>query len=553
MKSEKHNNSENTEAGYRKAKILIVDDNEASRYSLEKILSYSGYEIISAGNGRDALQRFHKDKPDLLITDMDMPLMNGFELAIEIRRDTEFSHIPIIFISAMYKDLTSKVIAMEIGGNDYITQPVDSDELLFKVKAMLRTKKLYDDLHTAEEEWEKTFNTIPDLILVIDNDYRITRANKAIAERVGLSREDLIGRLCYEIFHGSDKPSTYCPHEKTIKDGKEQVEEVYEKHLDGFFLLSATPLLDADGRTIGIVEVARDITKRKELEEQLQEMAVTDDLTRLLNRRGFFSLAEQQCKIADRTKRGISLLYADLNNLKQINDRLGHKAGDQALIDTARVLKKTFRESDIIARIGGDEFAILLTELSEDDIEPAVTKHLKDNLDTYNASSGQDFQLSLSTGIAYFNPEHPCTVSDLVIRADTAMYKAKKHSKSEAQKNESVINNKTERRINKRFRTDNKFFAQLTDSDGIIIKDISVCGICVKSSEYLNASRIYNVKLNSHEGHIKAKSIVVWSYLIGPKDVHGKNIPCYETGLKFIDPDDMTKEALEKYISSLNQ
>jgi DNA-binding response OmpR family regulator len=118
-------------------KILVADDDEAGRLLLSRILSSAGYEIIQAENGEQALELFRKQKPDLIITDMNMPVMDGFDLAGIIREDPDSAHIPIIFISAMYKDVESKVRAMDIGGNEYLTQPLDRDELLYKVKAMM--------------------------------------------------------------------------------------------------------------------------------------------------------------------------------------------------------------------------------------------------------------------------------------------------------------------------------------------------------------------------------------------------------------------------------
>jgi len=130
--------------------------------------------------------------------------------------------------------------------------------------------------------------------------------------------------------------------------------------------------------------------------------------------------------VANRTKRGLTLLYADLDGMKQINDGLGHEAGDQALKDTANILKKTFRESDIIARMGGDEFAVLITEPSRPGIEHVIMDHLKNNLAAYNEQGHRKYKLSISMGISIYNPNHPCSVSDLLTSADALMYEDKK-------------------------------------------------------------------------------------------------------------------------------
>jgi len=169
------------------------------------------------------------------------------------------------------------------------------------------------------------------------------------------------------------------------------------------------------------------LTERKILEHKLREASITDELTGLLNRRGFRILSEQQCKVAIRNKYGISLLYADLDNMKYINDKFGHDEGDQALINTARILKNTFRESDIIGRFGGDEFAVFLTNDSEPKLENTIIEHVLENLKSFNEQNQHKYKLSLSMGIAYENPEHPCPIDKLITQADKLMYEQKKH------------------------------------------------------------------------------------------------------------------------------
>ncbi len=277
----------------------------------------------------------------------------------------------------------------------------------------------------AKEKWETTFDTIPDIVIVIDSNHRIMRANNTLANRLGVDRDSIIGQPCYKVVHGTSEPPSFCPHVAVLADGKERVEEIYDEHLNGHFQFSATPILDSQRNVIATVHVARDITKRKMMEERLKEAAITDELTGLLNRRGFYTVAEQQCKLADRTKRGISLLYIDLDGMKTINDELGHQAGDQALIDMAALLKKTFRGSDVIARMGGDEFSVLLTEPSES-AESAVTQHLHNNICKHNETAGRKYELMVSLGISYYDPLHPCSIENLLMKADSLMYEDKK-------------------------------------------------------------------------------------------------------------------------------
>ena len=165
-------------------------------------------------------------------------------------------------------------------------------------------------------------------------------------------------------------------------------------------------------------------------EETLLALSLTDELTGLYNRRRFFVLTEQYLKIAIRTRKRSLLLYIDMDDLKWINDHYGHKEGDQALIDLSRILKKTFRESDIIARIGGDEFVVLLESNVEND--EMFINRLYENIKDCNAKGSQSYKLSISVGAAPFDPENPISIDELLSKADALMY-AQKRKRSQKQ------------------------------------------------------------------------------------------------------------------------
>jgi diguanylate cyclase (GGDEF)-like protein/PAS domain S-box-containing protein len=164
-----------------------------------------------------------------------------------------------------------------------------------------------------------------------------------------------------------------------------------------------------------------DITELKRAEEALRNISLVDDLTGLYNRRGFFTLAEQQLKLASRMDKVMLLLYCDLDHLKRINDTLGHPSGDQALIEVAVVFRETFREADILARLGGDEFVVLAIESTEVSAS-ALAARLQATLETHNQQPGRSYQLSLSLGIARYDPGSPLSVADLITQADRLMY-----------------------------------------------------------------------------------------------------------------------------------
>jgi diguanylate cyclase (GGDEF)-like protein len=168
--------------------------------------------------------------------------------------------------------------------------------------------------------------------------------------------------------------------------------------------------------------------KHAQLQDRLRELSITDELTGLTNRRGFFAFAQQQIKQVRRTKERMVLLYADLDNLKTLNDIHGHVAGDRALADIAQIFRETFRDSDIIARMGGDEFAVILVDAPVSGVE-AVQARLQKQLDTYNAASDGAFRLSVSLGMAVFDPATPSSVDELIREADGRMYEAKQRKR----------------------------------------------------------------------------------------------------------------------------
>jgi diguanylate cyclase (GGDEF)-like protein len=253
---------------------------------------------------------------------------------------------------------------------------------------------------------------------------------------------------------------------ETAKDGIEALEKIKKNSFDSAVIDIAMPLMDGITLTRELVNLypnlpimimtghteehsadsaiaagAREFIKKpfsndefilrfdkmmrdRKGEEALLALSLTDELTGLYNRRRFFVLTEQCLKVAIRAKKRLLLLYIDMDDLKLINDHFGHNDGDLALIDLASILKKTFRESDIIARIGGDEFVILLESTDEND-EMLITR-LDENIRDYNAKASQHYKLSVSVGVAQFDPKYPISIDELLFKADALMYAQKR-------------------------------------------------------------------------------------------------------------------------------
>jgi diguanylate cyclase (GGDEF)-like protein/PAS domain S-box-containing protein len=275
---------------------------------------------------------------------------------------------------------------------------------------------------------EVVLRAAPDAIVTLDAHHRIVEWNSGAERLFGYSQEEVAGRNIDDLITSPDVFEEAAEFTQVVTSGmKVPPTETVRYRKDGSpvdVIVAGSPILVGD-KLIGAVAVYTDITARKRMEEALRDMALVDDLTGLYNRRGFFTMSQQQLKMADRTKIRMILLFADFDNLKHINDTLGHPEGDRALIEVADVFRETFRESDIIARMGGDEFVVLAIET--DSISPEIlATRLQENLEARNARGDRRYKLSLTAGTARYDPRRPCSIDELLARADRAMYERKR-------------------------------------------------------------------------------------------------------------------------------
>jgi diguanylate cyclase (GGDEF)-like protein/PAS domain S-box-containing protein len=298
---------------------------------------------------------------------------------------------------------------------------------------LLLQQKLQQELNESHAELDQIFNTAADGMRLVNLDWEIKNANKTFASLVNLPLEQLIGQKCYEVFSGPNCHTDNCPLRLILK-GAEYIEDESERvSSDGTTstcLVKATPFYNISGELTGIIEDFRDITDRKRLEQQLQSLSITDELTGLCNRRGFMNLAQYQLDYVKRGGGEVFVIFADLDNMKWINDTLGHEAGDKALVLTARLLRTAVRDTDIVGRMGGDEFAILLTSASSSDSEAIVLARLKHELAGINKGLPPEQQITISFGIAH--DPGGASLEELLVLADAKMYAVKSRKKAAA-------------------------------------------------------------------------------------------------------------------------
>jgi|GEM_PF-2033376 len=296
------------------------------------------------------------------------------------------------------------------------------------------------ELNKTRQFLETIVNGITEQIILISKDFKVLWANKTLLEQFNCNLEDILGRSCHAVTHNQttpcQPPHDICPIAEVYKKGVPVTEVHVHQGPNGEFFseVTAYPIKDEKGEIVEFVHIARDITEQKKTEEKLRALSLTDPLTDLYNRRGFLTLARQQLKLAKRNKQDVVLLFVDVDNMKSINDGFGHQQGDLAVQDVAALLKKSFRESDIIARVGGDEFAVLAIQANRQSVG-VLTEGVQAKLNELNSRTGRRYPVSLSMGIAECDYEHICAIEEMLSQADKVMYEQKRVKEKALSKN----------------------------------------------------------------------------------------------------------------------
>ena len=514
--------------------ILLIEDNPADVRIIQELLRDAKdrvYTVHHAGTLTAGLEVLSASAIDVVMLDLNLPDFSGIDSLGRVVSLAD--NVPVIIMTGL-EDETAALNAVKNGAQDYLVKGQVGRRLLLRsIHYSIERKKMEVRLRASEAQARAISDSSLDGIIVMDGDGVIRYFNKA-AERVfGYTEHEILGRKLHDMMV-SEKARMQYYRKLPVFSETGQCEvlgktvELTGTRKDG----SRFPLelsvssfrINNKWHSAGTV---RDITRRKQMEEQLRMTAITDELTGLFNRRGFFRLAEQQCKMAARTKRRMTLLYIDLNNMKSINDSLGHNAGDRALVDSAAILKKTFRESDILARIGGDEFAVFLTEHVDADIDSIVIGNLRTNAGILNQEKNREYLLSFSIGSAHFDPALPCSAEALLLKADAAMYEDKKRYHDQYVSKPSW----EEKRSHSRVAVINGYQASLDGNNGMIIKNISLGGICLITPETMPPDSEHEIKIVTPENEaLVPHGKVVWSRHIN----NGSNDRYYETGLEFV-------------------
>jgi len=417
-------------------KVLIVDDMKVNQLVLSCILEDLPARIDVASSGAAALALLADNDYAVILMDIQMPGMTGFECVSAIRKNPDIEHIPVIFVTAMGHDDKFVDQGYHLGAVDYLLKPVDADMLISKVKVFIslfdQKVKLQESLAESkaiQHKNDQLLNFMAEGILGLDNENVITFANIAACTLLTSNREHVVGRPIKDFINPSASQEHWeeSAFSHVFKDGQchHMDDALFWRSDKETFPVEYTQATILEGaKIVGGVVAFQDITERKKDQQKLLNLARYDQVTQLPNRSMYWDFLSKSIATADRTNNNIAILLLDLDNFKQINDSLGHDAGDELLIQMAKKLSHCVREADIVARVGGDEFAILLLNPRDTQVAANVAqKVLADIAQTFHIFSN-DVSVRASIGIAIY-PDDGTTATQLTKAADTAMYHAK--------------------------------------------------------------------------------------------------------------------------------
>jgi len=411
--------------------ILCVEDEGASRLLLVRILEQRFSTVLVAKDGAEGLDLFRRHQPPMVITDIQMPGLDGIAMAKAIKAEAPDTHI---IITTAYGESELILSAVDLGVTDYVMKPLSATRLHAAIDKCFRVTALETALQLSAIRLENTLESISDAFFALDRDWRFTFVNRKAEALFQVPRAGLLGRSFRRLFpHLVDPRPAY---QEAMQKQEFQSFEQYTPDLRTWQEVSIFPM---DG---GISVYLRDITERKKHEDEVQHLAFYDQLTELPNRtllQNRLNHAIIRCK---RNGTRGAVLFLDLDRFKNINDSLGHQAGDHVLVEVARRLRSAVRDSDTVARLGGDEFIVLLEGFDHPDNIHSVIHRILLAMSQDIVHLGFTFSITCSIGISFF-PSDGESVEELLKASDTAMYHGKDKGRNTYQFYRPDMNAKT--------------------------------------------------------------------------------------------------------------
>lgn len=445
------------------AHILIVDDAPLIRGMFIQVLQKCGYQVDTVENGQQAIEYVAKQRPDLILMDADMPVLDGIAAVKAIRQLPNTQHLPIIMVTAFIeREWIDR--AYTAGAVDYITKPVNWDVLRNRIHYILQAKHAEEALFEEKEKAQVTLASIADGVITTDEKGYIEYLNPVAVKLTGWNNEHAKGLPLKQVFNIIDEstgqtiefPINICTTEGRMIDLSEDTVLIHRNGKKHFAIEdSAAPIRDRNGDIIGMVLVFHDVTENRKLTQKLAYQAKHDALTDLWNLHEFNARLEQvvnnhythnirhkhakeSTKPTDKHKLisgEHALLYMDLDQFKQVNDTCGHEAGDQLLRDVALILRRQVKihhsyHHATLARLGGDEFGLLLEFCSQQHALD-VAHNLRTSIEKFRfywSSHRQEagiFTIGISIGLVMITADTLVNHESILAMADAACYAAK--------------------------------------------------------------------------------------------------------------------------------
>ncbi|GAA6135247.1 hypothetical protein NBRC116188_20370 [Oceaniserpentilla sp. 4NH20-0058] len=425
-------------------KLLIVDDSREIHLILKKLVSKLNINVYSAYNGEECIELCKRHSFFVIFMDVQMPRMDGFEASKLLRQIPRYRVTPIVFITASDGDKHSEIQAYEAGGIDHIIKPINRHVVMGKVNIFLQIHQqktlLREELLRNQRLKERTallLKAVGEGVLGLNRDGIITFANPVALNILKRNQEPLVGDSILKYFIFDDNGGFVenwvdCPIEQHCAQGEcwRQDIGVYWRKNDKLYPAEyiATPIIE-EGIYKGVVIVFQDITKRRDMEKKLIELAHKDGLTGLCNRYITLEMLTETISHSKRENSKLAVLYMDLDRFKGINDSLGHSTGDELLIATAGRLSACVKETDIVCRMGGDEFVIILKDIDTQENAASVAKRIIESIKQPFILNESECLIGISIGISTF-PNNAETTDELLKKADTALYESKNKGRS---------------------------------------------------------------------------------------------------------------------------
>ena len=421
----------------RVAAILIVDDAPANLELLRKLMSEQGYQVYVALSGERALAIAQRAQPDLILLDVVMPDMDGFETCQQLKQNPLTQRIPVIFMSAR-SDTDDVVAGFDIGAVDYIAKPLRMAEVCARVRAQLQIRSNSETQEEQAERLRTIVNHMAEGLLIIEADGRIQYTNPACDHYLGYRENELAGLSIAELLSPMvtqeylDYFAMHAANPDTAHN--HGTREVAIRHRAGHALsmdLTLTPMYLRQPLYIGLLH---DITHHKQSEDALQRAAYLDPLTKIANRRHFDSFLEKEWQRSVRNGGVLSLVVLDVDHFKLYNDSLGHPAGDTCLQQVAQAIDAhACRPGDLAARYGGEEFVMLFSE-TEADSAMLLAETIRATIEALHLPhprSTTSAWITVSIGVATIRPHQLDDREALFVAADRALYVAKEGGRNQ--------------------------------------------------------------------------------------------------------------------------